>query len=275
MKYHPPRPQRIIRDGRRPTGIARMWELMTRDLGSFWKASFFCCLSIVPGGLLVATGLLGETWLLVLAGGILIGFLGAPFYCGMLDAVLRALRNEPRCYWSWWSTYSCAWRQNWRDCLLPGLLLGIWGGLWGAALVLFAGMEQASSNTWLSLLVAGVLSIGFFNNLFCQIPLLTLPLGTLLRNAMFLFFGYLPRTLAAAAIQSVYWALVFFAMPYDVPFFLALGFWAPCLFSTAVLYPCLESAFHVEQTLKERQDAEIEAYMAAREQKNALSRKED
>ena len=136
-------------------------------------------------------------------------------------------------------------------------------------------MEQASSNTLLSLLAAGVLSVCFFNNLFCQIPLLTLPLGTLLRNALFLFFGYLPRALAAAAVQSVYWALVFFAMPYVVPFFLVLGFWVPCLFSTAVLYPCLESAFHIEQTLQERQDAEMEAYRSAQEPKTALPHKDD
>ena len=261
MKYHPPRPQRAARDGRRPTGAARLWELLTRDFGSFWKASFFCCLAIVPGGLLIATGLLGEAWLLVLVGSILIGVLGAPFYCGMLDTVLRALRDEPG---YWWHTYSRAWRQNWRDCLLPGLLLGVWGGLWGAALVLFADMEQTLNNTWVSLLVAGVLSISFFNNLFCQIPLLSLPLGTLLRNALFLFFGFLPRTLAAAAIQSVYWAAVYFTMPYDVPFFLMLGFWVPCLFSTAVLYPCLDSAFHIGQKLKERKDAEIDAFIAAR-----------
>ena len=272
MSYLPPRPPRAVRDGRRPKGAARLWEMLTRDLGSFWKASLFCCLAIVPGGLLVATGLLGGTWLLVLAGGILIGVLGAPFYCGMLDTVLRSLRDEPG---YWWHTYSRAWRQNWRDCLIPGLLLGLWGGAWGSALMLFADMEQAINNTWVSLMVAGVLSVGLFNNLFCQIPLLSLPLGTLMRNALFLFLGYLPRTLAAAAIQSAYWAVVFFAMPYDVPFFVALGFWVPCLFSAAVLYPCLESAFHIEQTLKERKDEEVEAYMAEREPKSAPPGGED
>jgi len=233
----------MVRDGSRPTGFARLWELATRDLGAFWKDSFFCCLAIVPGGLLVAAGLLEGGWLLVLAGGVLIGLLGAPFYCCMLDAVLRALRDEPMSYWSWWETYSHAWRQNWRDCLLPGLMLGVWGGLWGAALVLFADLEQARSGTWFSLLLAGVLSVCFFNNLFCQIPLLTLPLGTRLRNALFLFFGYLPRALASAAIQSVYWALVFLAMPYDVPFFWHWAFGFPACSPRRCSIPAWKAPF--------------------------------
>lgn len=275
MKYHPPVPpgsRRVVRDGRRPTGFGRFWELLSRDLGSFWKASFFCCLAIIPGGLLVATGLLVETWLLVLAGSVLIGVIGAPFYGGLLDTVERALRDEPG---YWWYTYIRAWKQNWRDCMIPGLLLGLWGGLWGSAVYLFADMEDALNTTGVILLVVGVLSAGFFNNLFCQIPLLTLPLGTLLRNALFLFFGFLPRTLAAAAVQSVYWAVVFFAMPYDVPFLAALGFWLPSLLSTWILYPCLDSAFQIGQKLKERKDAEIDAYIAARQPTPIPPREED
>ncbi len=276
MKYHPPvapgqRQQRNY--DKKPTGFSRLWELLTRDLGSFWKASFLCCLALLPGGVLVFTGSLTGSWLMILIGGILIGILGAPFWCGMQDTLLRALRDEPG---YWWECYKRAWRQNWRDSFLPGVIVGVWGGLWGAAVCLCLQTADFPNSIRVGLLVSGLLSIGLFHYLFCQIPLVTLPLSTMVRNAFLMFIGYLPRTVGAMAIQGVYWVLMSVAMPYDVPLLVAFGFWLPGLFSTWLLYPTLENTFHISSELQQRRDLELEAYMESHNPaQTTLSDKED
>lgn len=250
MKYIIPRLDQEGRQDhdRRPTSISHMWEILSRDFGSFWKASCLCLLAIIPGGLVIAGGVLSNIWPLILVGGILIGVLGAPFFCGLLDTLLRAIRDE---HGYWWGTYKRNWHQNWRDSLIPGVLLGLWGGIWGISLYLCVLLENIPIYVWIALLGGGMVSIGFFNYIFCQIPLVTLPLIAILRNAAFMFIGFLPRTVAVMVIQSVYWLLIAIAIPYNIPILAAVGFWLPCLLSTWTIYAGLEHIFPIEQTVKE------------------------
>lgn len=88
--------------GRRPVGV------LPRQLS-------------VPAGLSAGTvlavfGQMGGSALLTVLGGLLGGLIGGPFLSGMIDTTLRALRDEPG---YWWHTYKRAWKQNWKQSLLP------------------------------------------------------------------------------------------------------------------------------------------------------------
>ncbi|MGN0983711.1 MAG: DUF624 domain-containing protein [Gemmiger sp.] len=244
----------------RKVGLPRFFELLGRDLWSFYQASFLCCLGFLPGFVLMLFGLMAGAMPLCVAGGVLAGVVGAPFLCGLLDTVLRALRDEPG---YWWHTYKKAWRQNWKESLLPGLAFGVFFGLWISLIFLLTSMESVPISVWTCLVVGLFLGLGYFGYLFAQIPLVSLPLGQLIKNAALMFLGFFPRTLAATLVMAGYWGLVLFYMPYTIPVVFVTGFWLPTVISMMILYPGLDKVFSLEKTIRERREAEINRRMAA------------
>ena len=244
---------------RRKVGLPRFFELLGRDLWSFYRASFLCCLGFLPGFVLMAFGLLAGSLPLGAVGGALAGLLGAPLLSGLLDTLLRALRDEPG---FWWHTYKMAWKQNWKASLLPGLLFGLFAGVWVSLLFLCADMENVPTSVWICLLVGLFIGMGFFSYLLVQVPLVDLPLCRMLKNAALMFIGFFPRTAAASLVQLVYWAAVLLYLPLTIPVLLVFGFWLPCLIAAMILYPGLDKVFQLEKTLRTRRDAELTEHMA-------------
>ena len=245
----------------RKVGIARFFELLGRDLWSFYRASFLCCAAFLPGFAAVLFGLMAHAPLLCALGGALAG----PFLVGLADTVLRALRDEPG---YWWHTYKRAWRQNWRQSLVPGALLGLFLGGWSAVLLHMVNDANPGTLMWVAAVVGMFVCVGFFVWLFAQIPLVDLPLPELIKNAALMFFGFLPRTLAAAAITAVYWVVMLLTLPASIIVIVVFGFWLPVIPALMVVYPGLDKVFRLEETLKARRDAEIDERLAAREAEN-------
>lgn len=229
----------------RKVGVPRFFELMGRDLWSFYRAGFLCVLAYLPGAAVVGFGLLVNAPLLCLLGG--------PFLSGLLDTVLRALRDEPG---YWWHTYKRAWKQNWRQSLLPGALLGLFLGGWSWMLRSLATAEEApGTGAWVAAAVSVFVCTGFLAWLLAQVPLVDLPLGQLLKNAGLMFFGFFPRTAAAALVLAVYWGLTLLFMPATILVVLLFGFWLPAVIALMILYPGLDKAFALEKTLRTRREA--------------------
>lgn len=243
----------------RKVGFSRFWELMGRDLWPFYKASLLCCLGFAPGFAAVVAGLFLAQPVLCVVGGVLGGAFAGPFLCGLCDTVLRALRDEPG---YWWHTYRTAWKQNWRDALIPGAILGLFGGLWPWLLYGMTMMQNVPTLVWICMIVGAFLAMGYLSYVFAQIPLVSLSLKQILKNAGLFFIGCLPRTLGAAAVLCVYWGLVLLYMPYTLPVLLVTGFWLPVVIALLVLYVPLEKTFHLEKTINERRDAELQEHPA-------------
>ena len=65
-----------------------------------------------------------QFWISLL-GGALGGLLGGQVLGGMFDTVFRILRGDRT---PWRQSYAAAWKQNWKDALLPGALAAdFWG----------------------------------------------------------------------------------------------------------------------------------------------------
>ena len=126
----------------RKVGIARFFELLGRDLWPLYKSGILCVLGFLPGTALAVFGMMAGSALLTVVGGVVGGLVGGPFLSGMIDTVLRALRDEPG---YWWNTYKRAWKQNWRQSLVPGALLGLFVGSW--AWMLRAQAESGNTGT--------------------------------------------------------------------------------------------------------------------------------
>lgn len=246
----------------RKVGLPRFFEVLGRDLWSFYKASLLCVIAFLPGTVLVGFALMAQAPLLCLAGGLLAGGLGAPPLCGMIDTVLRSLRDEPG---YWWHIYRRAWLQNWRASILPGLAFGLFVSGWSYMVHAQAMAGSTETAIWVITIVAVFLAVGFFSWLFSQIPLVDLPLPALLKNTALMFFGFFPRTLAASLVLCVYWIATLLYMPYTLFVILAFGFWLPTLVALMMLYPGLDKSFKLEETLRARREAETAQSLAAKQ----------
>jgi len=242
----------------RKVGLPRFFELLGRDLWPFYQASFLCMLACLPGFLGAMFGVLGSSMPICLVSGLAGGLIAGPFISGMLDTVLRSLRDEPG---YWWHTYKMAWRQNWRDSLVPGLAFGGFLGIWAWLIGAMTRFEKVPTPVWLCGLLGLLFGSGFFAYLMSEIPLVNLPLRTKIKNALLMFMGFFPRTLACAILLCVYFGAMVLYFPYSVPVYIVFGFWLPVVVALMILYPALDKVFKLEETINARRAAELEEHM--------------
>lgn len=250
MHYDRPGPG-VNPDTPRKKGAARFAEVLGRDMLSFWCAGMLALLSALPFALGLILSLLTHAVLPMLLAGVLGGMIAAPQLAGLQDTILRSLRDEPG---YWWATYRRAWKRNLKGSLLPGAVCGLI-----LAMQIFAAWHLgAGQGSLLAVLVIGLVLLGgLAQYLFAQVALLDLPFASLLKNAVLLFFGYLPRTLLGVLWQGVYWGLLAGFFPFSAPVLLVTGFWLPALLSLMAIYPPLEKSFHIEETIRKMREDEL------------------
>ena len=234
----------------RKVGIARFFELLGRDLWPLYKSGILCVLGFLPGTALAVFGMMAGSALLTVVGGVVGGLVGGPFLSGMIDTVLRALRDEPG---YWWNTYKRAWKQNWRQSLVPGALLGLFVGSWAWMLRAQAESGNTSTALWVASFAGIFVCTGFFTWLLAQVPLVDLPLVQIAKNAGLMFFGFFPRTAAAALVLALYWGATLLYLPATILTILAFGFWLPVTIALMIVYPGLEKVFKLEEGHRQAQ----------------------
>lgn len=229
----------------RKTGFARLWETLNRDFWDLFRAGFLALLGCAPFILGLAYSLTSHILIYAPLFGLLGGLIAGPELCGLADTVLRGLRDEPG---FWWKTYRRAWLRNARASLLPGALGG--GLLATQGFLLFHAGALGLSTAAGAALSAGilmVLSISLY--LWPQLALMELSFPQLLKNALLLFVGQLPRSLAALAILAVYLGLTvrFFTLAVTLLPFTSL--WVPVLPALFLIYPGINENFRIEEKL--------------------------
>lgn len=229
----------------RKKGVARFAEVVGRDAFSFWKASALLLFSGVPllAGLWLTVCSGRFFWMLVASG--VGGAIAGPQMSGLMDTVLRSLRDEPN---FWWHTYRKKWKQNCIESLLPGVLTGITLGVqvyvlyYLETVVLGAALFAAMAACFL--LTTGILLL-----MWVQLPLMKLPLLAEIKNAVLLFLIAPIKCMGAALTWLVYVALVWFFAPYSMAVVLLTGVWLPCVIGTMMVYPLIDQQFRIEESL--------------------------
>lgn len=156
-------------DAPRKKGVARLVEILSRDLDGIFLSGLLALLACVPAAALIGLALwLGSLPLCLLAA-VAAGWLVGPALTCLYDTILRALRDEPG---YWWHTYKRAWKQNFRSSLVPGIVFTVlWALLAWSAFVL-------PQMTEISVSFAGVLLLD-------AVLLLTLGSYFWMQNALF------------------------------------------------------------------------------------------
>lgn len=241
-------------DAPRKKGPARFFEMLGRDFVSFYLAGMLALASAMPFVLGVWFAVATHSLVPLLLAGVLGGMIAAPQLCGLLDTILRSLRDEPG---FWWTTYRRAWKRNAKASLLPGAI----GGLL-LAMQIFTVFHYDSSVGVVpgALLAVGLfLLLGLAEFLFAQVALLEMPFAGMLKNSLFLFLGYLPRAALGVLWQFVYWIVILLLWPISVFALLITGFWLPALLAMQAIYPVLDKAFDLERQIKAKRDAELDS----------------
>lgn len=242
-------------DEPRKKGVRRLLEVLGRDLWPFFKAGFLAFVSFLPFLVCMVLAIDTHALIFVLVGGIVGGAIAAPQVCGMADTILRSLRDEPG---YWWNTYCRAWKRNAAATLLPGALCGL---VFGMQIFTFWHMDNLGTSlvSWVVLIAGLVLSTGLQTYLIPQLALLDLPLAGILKNAVLLFLGFLPRSVGAILVQGVYWGALMLLFPLSLLIFPFTNFWLPMTLSLLIVYEPMEKSFNIEKTIKEMRDAQMES----------------
>ena len=241
-------------DAPRKKGPARFFEMLGRDFMSFYLAGLLALASALPFVLGVWFAVDTHSLLPLLLAGVLGGMIAAPQLCGLLDTILRSLRDEPG---FWWATYRRAWKRNAKASLLPGAIGGL---LLSMQIFTVFHYDVSTGVVPGALLAVGLfLLLGLAEFMFAQVALVDLPFGGLLKNSLFLFLGYLPRAALGVLWQFIYWIIILLLWPISGFGVLITGFWLPALLTMQAIYPVLNKAFDLENKIKAMRDAELDS----------------
>lgn len=238
-------------DAPRKKGIARLLELLDRDFRSFWCSGMLAMISAIPYGLGLWFSVASKSLIPLILTGLLGGALAGPQLCCLYDTILRSLRDEPG---FWWHRYRRAWRQN----VGTALPLGAAAGLLLAVLVFFFCCMEWTRQLHMSiiLVVNVMLLAGLVPCLFAQIALLDVSVLGAMRNALMLYFAFLPAFLKSALAQAVYIALMVLFMPHSAIVLLITSFWLPSVLSLMAIYPSLDESLQIEDRINAKREDE-------------------
>lgn len=229
--------------GPRKKGLPRLLELITRDLGTFIGAGMLAALAFLPflTGVLLSLFHFNGFFLFIAcaAGGAVFGI----GFCGLVDTILRRLRDEAGFRWYVWRRSI---RQNWKACLPLGALFGILlGGLLSS--VLLGMVDSVSPAHLISLGAAAFFILVLFVWTWPQVALMELPISAVLKNTFLLALSHPLRSLAAVASWAVYIVLTALFFPYSIIAF-PFTLWTPALLALHMIYTPLNDTFHIEET---------------------------
>ena len=169
-------------DAPRKKGVARLAEIMGRDMWNFFRAGFLAFLGCLPFIIGMFFAVETHALLFMLLAGIIGGLIAGPELSAMADTVLRSLRDEPG---YWWETYRRVWKRNARESLVPGILTGLVLSI--QIFTLFhMSVISAGIVTWVLLILSFVVTLGLESYIWPQIALLDLPLYGILKNSLLL-----------------------------------------------------------------------------------------
>ncbi len=228
-------------------GFARFMELIDRDIAKFYKAGLMAFLGLLPFIAAVIAVVGYSPLLLPLAA--VGGMIAMPEICGVADTIARSQRGEIG--WWWWDTYKKAWKRNLRACLLPGAVGGLLAAAQIYSLYYIAALEDPTREFWM-LFAALLVELGITGYYLPMLVCMELPAPTLMRNCFVLFFSHPIKSLLAALLRLIYYAVVLIWFPLS-SFILLLGsVWLPLLGANMLLYPVLEKHFGLKEIYEKR-----------------------
>lgn len=228
-------------------GLLRVFELIDRDGGKFFKAGILAFLGLLPFiACMMAAVTFRSPLLIVLC--IPAGMIAAPQIVCVADTVLRSMRNET----GWWfaQTYKKVWKRSLRPSLLPGAVTGLIAGIQIWSVYYIAGSAEPKGDLILlcSATILALAVTGYYLPMMCCMEL---PIPALLRNSVTLFLFHPLKSLFSALIRFAYAALILIWFPLTGILLAVFSLWLPMCCTYPLLYPVLDEQFGLQKAYDE------------------------
>lgn len=257
--------------GQRLTGLSRYTEVLERDLKRFLFTNLMTCIGFLPFAAGVLLSMLSTGSLLLLPSCIIGGIFAGPALTCMYDVIFRGLRDAPG---KLFATYKHAWKQNFRQSLIPGILFCLICGFYLFMLMMFS-FRFPETGTIVIFMIGFFFFLAIFSLCFMQIALFEQSFLQCIRNSLLFFLRFFPKTSGCILLKLVYYtALVLFA-PWTVFLLPLTGFWLLNYTTVFFLYDTLNECFGIEEKIAQSYPDQIpfyeddETWLKRKQSKNA------
>ena len=233
----------------RQTGFARYRQLMSFYAFHWLRINLLTTLGALPLAAGILYAIMTSSLLVLLPLSFLGGMIWGPFLAGLVDGIMRGLRDAPN---NWWKNYLKSWRQNWRGSLIPGGVLGLSIGLFAFMLfVLYSSVSGPSLSTLVLLAVSFSVILWFHTLYWPQLVLFQQRFLLRVRNLLLFTIRHSLRVLSAVLIQLLWILALILLAPWTLIVIPFLGFWFPIFLAQYRIYPDLNEDLKIEEQFRE------------------------
>lgn len=242
FQYHAPNGT-----GQRLSGFPRYSELLERDFKRFFLVNLLTLLGFLPFALGTLYALLTSSVLILIPACIIGGAFAGPALSCMYDAVFRSLRDAPgKCL----ENYRHAWKQNWRQSIIPGIIFCLLVGFYTFMLMMFLWTARFPGFGTLAVYIFGlVLFTMFFSVYWPQLVLFEQAGLQRFKNCLLFIIRFFWITFGCALLQILYWAVIAIFLPWSIILLPLTGLWFILHAVNFLLYETMDEAFHIEEQI--------------------------
>jgi uncharacterized membrane protein YesL len=236
-------------NGMRLKGFSRYVELLDRDLKRFLIINLVTVLGFLPFVAGVILSLLSSSILLLIPACIIGGIFVGPALSCMLDTVFRSLRDVSG---KIWKNYTLAWKQNWKQSLLPGILLCLFLGCYSFMLMMFWYSSLLPGWGTVSVLAFSLIFLTMFFTVFwTQLVLFEQTVKQRILNSLLFMIRFFWKTFGCALLQILYWIVLVLFLPWSVFLLPLTGIWFILFTKCFLLYDTMNDAFQIEEQISQ------------------------
>lgn len=235
--------------GKRLTGFPRYTEVLERNFKQFMFTNLLTIIGFLPFAAGVLLAILSSSVLVLVPACVIGGLFAGPALSCMQDVTLRALRDvSGKC----WPTWKRALKQNWKQSLLPGVVLCLLLGFYLFMAMLFWWSSRFPGWGTIAIYLAGMLVCStFFSVFWPHVVLFDQPVKQRAVNCLIFILMFLLRSLAVGALQMLYWLVMALILPWSVMLMPFIGFWFIIYSVNFLLYDTLNEYFQIEKRISE------------------------
>lgn len=245
--------------GRRLTGFARYCELLERDFKRFFIVNALTILGFLPFICGVIFSILSSSILFLIPMCIASGTIAGPALSCMYDTVFRSLRDAPgKCM----ENYKRALKQNWRQSVIPGIILCLLLGFYAFMMVIMWWWAQSPPGfgTITIFILGFTLMTMFFSIYWPQLVLFEQTGRQRFKNCLLFIIRFFWKVLGCSLLQVLYWTLIVLFLPWSVIVLPLTGVWFIVYAVNFLLYNTLDSVFHIEEQIAQAFPEQVAYY---------------
>lgn len=206
----------------------------------------------------VALAILTSSVLVLIPACVIGGVFAGPALSCLYDAVMRSLRDASE---NWWADYKHAWKQNWRQSILPGILFCLMLGFYIFMAMLFWWSVRFPGWGTVAVYCCSLLLFTMFFSIFWpQIALFDQPLSQSAKNCLLFMLRYLPKAAGIALLQLAYWIIMVLFLPWSVVLLPLTGFWFILYSANFLVYDTFNHIFEIEEKIADAFPEQVPYY---------------